>query len=234
MGKRGRKVVYDGMVGSKFGRLTVVSFHGKNEKGKYLWNCICDCGNEIVKPKDGIDLRRGNVKSCGCIRKEWSKHGLSKSKDELTRKIYKTWSSMRERCLNENHKYYKNYGGRGIKICDEWLDIKEGAYRFYEWSIKNGASLELSIDRIHNDSDYKPSNCRWVDDGIQNANKRNVRLIEINGESKSVSEWSRIYNMKYSRVLQRLKLGWDIMKALTHPIDSSKDSSKSRKKKRGE
>ena len=140
-----------------------------------MWKCKCDCGNEVLV-RHG-NLQKGFTKSCGCYHKE--KFGDINRKHDMAYKtdLYNVWKSMKDRCYREKCKSYKNYGGRGIKICDEWRDDFKA---FYDWSIKNGYKSEktsggvniLSIDRINNDGDYEPNNCRWTTIDVQAKNKR--------------------------------------------------------------
>lgn len=196
--------------GQKFGRLTALyRLHNYHKKCTY-WLCICDCGNlKIIKY---IHLTSGHTKSCGCLQKEIvykqsTKHGL-----EGTR-LYNTYYNMRSRCYNKNNKEYKNYGGRGITICDEWLN---DFMAFYNWSINNHYQENLTIDRIDNDVGYSPSNCRWVNNTSQQRNKRNNNIITINNESHCLSEWCELLKIKRDTVYKRLKYGWDIYKALNY------------------
>lgn len=154
------------LTGKKFGRLTVIKYYGSNKHGRALWLCQCDCGN--TKIVLGNSLNSKLTLSCGCYNKEIikkcnSKHNMAYSK------LYKVWQGMKTRCYNKNFMYYCNYGGRGITICDEW---KSNFSNFYEWSINNGYEEGLTIDRINNDGNYEPSNCRWVTRAEQNRNKR--------------------------------------------------------------
>lgn len=168
------------LTGQKFGRWTVIerSIPRYNKKGgvEGMWRCICDCGTERIVLQ--ASLINGKSKSCGCLNREITssklkKHGYSNSNCNL----YSIWNGIKYRCYCENSEDYKNYGGRGIIVCSEWLrDFKA----FYDWSIDNGYKNEkgdnginiLTLDRIDTNGNYEPSNCRWVTNKIQAQNKR--------------------------------------------------------------
>lgn len=161
------------LIGQRFGRLTVIDFAGTriDSNGKHItyYKVHCDCGNELEVMRSS--LKTGKTQSCGCLWEETiTTHGLSK------KRLYSVWHGMRQRCYNTKTRGYKNYGGRGIKICDEWLG-EHGFENFYEWAMANGYDEnakrgDCTIDRINNDGNYEPSNCRWVDLEVQRTNQR--------------------------------------------------------------
>lgn len=164
---------------------------------------ICSCGNRFIALKGNIN--KGHTKSCGC-RKPTHYHGLRGTP------IYSSWDAMIQRCTNVNHKAYCNYGGRGIKICEEWRDF----IRFNEWAVQNGWAPKMELDRKDNNGNYEPSNCRWVTHSINNRNKRNNRLLTYNGEIKTMQEWSEITGLSFKCIQGRIdSLGWSIERALT-------------------
>lgn len=160
------------ITGKVFGRLTVIGPAPKPENSKSthrFWLCQCICQNVVVV--NGSKLRNGQTQSCGCLQKERASqasttHGLSNSK------LNKIYFAMKHRCYNPNSDSYKNYGARGIKICSEWLDKENGFINFYNWSMLHGYKEGLTIDRISNDGNYEPSNCRWETRTIQSFNQR--------------------------------------------------------------
>ena len=198
-------------VGNKHGRLTVLRRAEKNKHNEATWVCECDCGNVIEAI--GSHLRSGNTKSCGCIGREKiiernKTHGLSHFL------LYKTWTGMKQRCYNENSKVYKYYGGRGIKVCDRWLNSFENFYEDMENKPKG-----MTIDRIDNDGNYEPGNCRWATKEQQSNNTSSNRLLNFNGRTQTMFLWAKELGLKYSTLRSRLNLyGWSVEKALTIPI----------------
>lgn len=141
-------------------------------------------------------------------------------------RLYNIWYNMNRRCFNKNAKDYKNYGAKGIKVYKNW---KEDFYNFYEWAINNNYNKNLTLDRIDNNKDYCPENCRWVTLKEQHRNYSQNRNYIINKEKKCLTEWCELYNIKFTTVIYRLNKGMDIVEALTKPINNNKIPIKYRK-----
>ena len=205
------------ITGKRFGRLTVLNREGSNLEGRAMWKCKCDCGSEKIIL--GKSLRVGLTKSCGCI--------VNELRNERTRNKYKgtklhnSWRAMKGRCMDKNNERYSNYGGRGIVVCDEWRNSFEN---FRKWALENGYSYGLTIDRIDNDGNYEPNNCRWATSEEQANNKRDNHLIKCKGETKTLIQWADSLNINYSTLFSRLSSGWSIEKAFTTPASRSTQS----------
>lgn len=195
------------MIGKKFGKLTVIEECRERAKGNHiLYRCLCECGNYCNVR--GYDLRHEKTRSCGCLIKT---HGKSHSK------LYDKFISMKRRCYDAKRKDYQYYGARGIQVCDEWLNDFQA---FYDWAINNGYRDGLTIDRINNDGNYEPSNCRWATMEQQNNNTRLTKHIKYSNYNYSISQWGRILNIDSSTISKRLKDNWDIEKLLTKRTDN--------------
>lgn len=191
--------------GDKYYHLTCIRWEYRNKD--VYWLCKCDCGNETwVK---GSNLTSGAVKSCGCARNHVNRiHGMSHTR------LHQIWSKMNDRCYNPHNSKYDFYGGRGIAICKEWQGT-EGFINFMNWSLSHGYSDELTIDRIDNDRNYEPSNCRWATWKVQQRNTRRNKLYELNGGKYTCAELSETYGINYPTLQQRLnKLHWRVEEAV--------------------
>lgn len=200
----------DDLSGKKYGRLLVVEMaQQRSSSKKVMWVCKCDCGNEVTVI--GSALKNGNTASCGCLHKEgvrklFTTHGRSKTVE------YHIWQGMMKRCYKPYVYAYPHYGGRGIKVCSEWQDF-ENFYRDMgekpEWA--------NSIDRINNDADYSPDNCRWATQKDQCRNKRNNHYLTLKGETKSAAEWAEMLSINVNTIYTRINhLGWDTERALAN------------------
>lgn len=202
--------------GQKFGRALVVS-KAESKNGRRYWNCVCDCGNKFKTL--AYHLTSGRTKSCGCYRHEREIEANTKHGKRSTR-IYRIHHTMKGRCYDKNNPKYKNYGARGIYICDEWLG-ENGFINFYNWSMANGYKNDLTIERIDVNKNYCPENCTWIPMGEQAKNKTNNIIIEMNGKKQILSEWCKELNLKYSFVHNRIKQGWNVIDALTKPKEKT-------------
>lgn len=195
------------ITGQRFGKLVAVEWVSSKQRKHNkvaVWKCRCDCGNE--KEIARVDLLTGRVNSCGCYMIEsHTKHG------GVQDRLYPIWSAMRDRCNNPNNKSYHSYGGRGIKICKEWDDYSI----FRKWALNNGYDpdaefQECTIDRINNDKDYEPANCRFVDMEVQSNNRQNTIKVEMDGNIKSLKQWCNYLNCNYDKACHRKEAGKDI------------------------
>jgi hypothetical protein len=203
--------MYKDIIGKKFGKLTAIEHVGINKHRKSLWLCRCECGNitTVVISK----LTSESTKSCGCLA---TTHGLAGRINGKVMRLYTIWSGIKRRCMNKNNKDYSKYGGRGIKICKEWIgDFK----RFHDWAIKNGYNDLLTIDRKNVNGNYEPLNCRWATQKVQSNNKTNNIVLNYKGESNTVTEWADKLNFNPESIRSRLSRGWTISEALTIPIN---------------
>ncbi len=199
----------EGFIGKKFNRLTVIEFMPplikKDGFKRTMVKCKCDCGTEINRLLTMVE--KGYTKSCGCLIIDTLRlgnhrtHGLSKTS------LMYAYDDMVKRCTNDKALAYKNYGGRGISVCAEWLKDKT---EFFKWALSNGYKKGLQIDRIDNDGNYSPLNCRYVTPKENNRNRRVTRFLVFNGEKKSVAEWCEQLGITPQNCYYRIKMGWPI------------------------
>lgn len=199
------------LTGQRFGRLIVIERCGSHN-GSALWRCKCDCGNE--KTINGAQLRNGSTRSCGCLQHDiasanMTTHGATIGRNRS--RLYGVWAGMLTRTRNSNATNYDYYGGRGIKVCDEWLDFKN----FRIWAESNGYDYnakygKCTLDRIDDDGDYCPENCRWVDQTAQANNQRSNVNITYNGETHNLKQWSEILCINYSTLKSKIHKGMTI------------------------
>jgi hypothetical protein len=191
-----RKRASKDLVGKRFGRLTVLSKAGMYN-GQQKWLCKCDCGNttEVITSY----LTTGDTKSCGCYKiDKVTKHGYSKTK------LYRVYQSMLQRCQNPKAQEYERYGGRGISVCKEW---KENFVSFCEWANANEYKEGMTLDRVNNDGNYEPSNCRWATRKEQAVNRSTNRYLSNGKEIHTVSQWADILKIPYTSVYGRVRKG---------------------------
>ncbi len=213
-------IKFKDLTGIEFGRLTVVSYVRRTpDKRNRIWLCKCNCG--AIVEKRASHLTDGSSKSCGCIRREASLSRKVKSDKKrrlysginYKRATYSSWSCALRRCNNVKCKDYPNYGGRGIRVCERWLDFRN----FLE--DMGDVPHKLTLDRIEVNGNYEPGNCRWATQKEQQNNRTNNRIFEYAGESLNVSQWAERYSIKSSLLNNRIySLGWTIEKALSTPV----------------
>lgn len=197
------KINAEALIGKRFERLIPQKIIPKYKNNRDYLECKCDCGNTVyVMAKH---LIRGATKSCGCYRNEMRRakgknktHGLTNSKE------YHSWKGIKQRCCNPNDAGYSNYGGRGIKMCDRWLNSFEA---FLE-DMGSSPSPKHSIDRINVNGDYCPENCRWTTPKEQGDNKRNTNSLTVNGVTKTFHEWANHTGIPYTTIKNRTYAGW--------------------------
>ena len=195
----------------RFGSLLVMSRAG-TKNNRVVWNCKCDCGNEVWV--DTHSLTTGNTKSCGCQKYgKRATHGDAGNQKQS--RLYRIWAGMKSRCNNPSHIGYVYYGKKGIKVCEEWSDYEPFKY----WAMQNGYADNLTIDRIDNQKDYCPENCRWVTYKVQSNNTARNHYVTIDGVTHSISEWSDITGIPSRTIAARINvLGWEPQDAILTPL----------------
>lgn len=199
--------------GLKFGRLFVREFAGKriniNGATYCVWNCSCDCGGQSYVPASA--LTNGNTRSCGCLKVELDfkrsiTHGLCRSPE------YGVWMNMNQRCKNQLNVAWKNYGGRGITVCERWNN-----FALFYADMGPRPTPKHTLERLDNDAGYGPENCSWETRTVQNNNSRNNRLLTIDGKTMNVSEWARHAGLRVGLIRARLNYGWSDERAVKEP-----------------
>lgn len=192
---------YHDLTGKRFNRLLVLSFADiRNNAAR--WNVRCDCGTDKVVM--GMNLVNGHVQSCGCLTKDMlTTHGMTKTR------VFRTWSSMRNRCQNTQNRAFPNYGGRGITVCERWNT-------FEDFLADMGEPMKgMSLERIDNNKGYSPDNCRWANASDQNNNRRTCVLLEFAGKTQTIAQWSKDTGVPYFVLHGRIRRGWDTERAIT-------------------
>lgn len=197
-------------------------FREKENKLEYIRKALfkCKCGKEFISQI--ISVKKKSTKSCGClhIKETLNMCNNNKTHGQGNHPLYQVWSAMKYRCFNVNSVEYKNYGGRGITVCDRWLDINCFLEDMYPSYIKG-----LQLDRINVNGNYEPSNCRWITAKQNSNNKRNNRFVSYNGETKTISQWSEKTGIPYMVIFNRL-VNWSVEEALTLPYPCNNNSLK--------
>jgi hypothetical protein len=200
------------LTGQTFGRLTVLRRDVNSKPKKVKWVCLCTCGKETSALTG--NLRNGHTTSCSCAQRSYIHGHCPRGKRS---RVYNAWMNMRDRCLNQNRPSYVYYGGRGITICDRWLDS------FENFLADMGEPPDgYELERVNNELGYSPENCVWANRKTQCRNTRSNRLVTYKGETRCIAEWSEILNMKYGTLRGRLDNNWTIERAFEKPVATHK------------
>lgn len=205
--------VFQDLTGRQFGRWTVVRFAGIENKCT-KWQCICECGTE--RKVAAGSLKNGISKSCGCLSRDLAskrlyKHGCAIHGNYTSE--FNAWMRMRNRIVNPNNNRYHRYGGRGIKVCERWA-----SFEMFLADMGPRPSPKHSIDRIDNNGDYCPENCKWSTNKEQNRNKSTNRVITFEGKTLTAAEWAEVTGIKGATIRARIRNGWSAEKALQMAI----------------
>ncbi len=200
------------LTGQTFSRLTVMSYSHSNKSRSSVWNCQCVCGKQTLV--DGSSLKSGNTTSCGCYHKEKStKHGLYYTSD-----VYHIFFGIKNRCTNARNKDFPNYGGRGITMCERWINSVETFIK----DMGPRPSKKHSVDRIDVNGPYSPENCRWADSSRQQRNRRGVKQLTYNGLTMGQNDWAEHLDLPVSTIAGRLLRGWGVAETLSIPYGGSR------------
>ena len=210
------------LTGERYGRLTAISSTGVKKGTSMVWSFMCDCGNQVERASG--EVRRGKTHSCGCLRSELSKAKMksfqtlgtiASSTHRMTgAPEFISWDSMKQRCLNPDHKSFKDYGGRGVVICDRWIDS------FDKFLADMGERPEgTTLDRVDTNGNYEPGNCRWATGKVQGNNKRSSRNITFMGLTRTLKQWADGAGISNKVLAYRLANGWDMKEALMTKTD---------------
>lgn len=217
-----RKDFYEDLLGQKFGRLKVQARVKDEKKPLYLWQCLCDCGTTKMVPTG--KLKAGRTNSCGCLRREVAATRFASHLQSRTR-FYKIWKGMESRCRVLGNYMTKNYGDRGIKVCERWHDFaffQADMKASYDAHVVKFGEQDTTIEREDNDKGYEPDNVRWATRAEQTRNQRTNKFITYEGQTYTIAEWARRLRMEVNTLARRLKSGWSIEKAFTYPVHHEK------------
>lgn len=189
------------LTGQRFNRLLVLRLAGKSKSGNLRWECICDCGNKTIV--DAGNLKKGHVQSCGCLNIERVKQ-VNTTHGGTNDALFKVWEMIKERCLKPSHKSYKDYGGRGITICEEW---EHDYQKFKDFALSHGWKRGLQVSRIDNEKGYFPENVNFVTRVENSNNRRNTIFIDFEGKKVSLANLARMVNKNYSSLWSRYRRG---------------------------
>ena len=194
---------FEDLSGKVYGYWKVVQRAENNKCGSAQWLCKCECG--VEKVIRAYLLKKGKTKSCGCHKNDYNRiHGGKGTR------LYECWRHMIYRCENPKNQAYKDYGKRGISVCEDWHDFT----KFRQWAIANGYADSLTIDRIDVNGNYEPLNCRWVGSKVQMNNRRNTKHYEVDGKNLTMSEWSQLTGIPRSTIYNRMQAGCTFEEAI--------------------
>jgi hypothetical protein len=226
---RGTFSTFEDLTGREFHYWTAIRFHGRINNNT-RWLCRCVCGTE--RPVQAGNLVNGATKSCGCktremISKKRRKHGHTTTRRNgpgrkpvrNSSPEYVCWTSMRRRCSRPNARGFEHYGGRGIKVCDRW----QSSFENFLADMGPRPGPAYSIERMDNNGDYCPENCRWATRAEQQRNTRRARIVDWKGESRTLAEWQRVTGIRGGTIANRLKFGWTVEQAMTIPVGLRRD-----------
>jgi hypothetical protein len=191
----------------RYGNLTFVEDAGVNKHKKRLWKMLCDCGKQTTVIASQV--RQNRTKSCGCLRKK----GNHKSHGKRDHPLYSTWCNIKARCYNTNHPQYKDYGGRGIFVCDRW----KNNFELFLFDVGERPFIGATLDRFDNNKGYEPDNVRWANRVTQRRNSRNVSEVTIGNTTRLITDWCDIFGITFSSVKRRIDKGENVISALTRP-----------------
>lgn len=200
------------LTGQKFGRWTVINRAPNNRANNTMWWCACECGTE--RAVTGDDLKSGKSFSCGCKRSETTAF-RNRRHDGCGTRLYRIWTGMKERCYAKSQDGYKNYGLRGITVCDEW---KDNFSAFRNWALSHGYQDQLTLERKDVNGNYCPDNCTWIPKTMQPRNTRASHVIEIDGKRQCLTAWVEEVGIGMSTFYYRVAHGMDEAEAILTPV----------------
>ena len=215
--------VRDDLTGRKFGRLTVLGYdHTQktpSDQPKAYWKCKCDCGNTVTVCAQSLKGLR--TTSCGCNSSRNNIGVMRRIHGESKTRLYAIWCGMISRCSNPNRIAYKDYGGRGISVCEKWNSY----IPFKQWAIENGYTDEFTLERKDVNGGYCPENCEWISKSAQFDNRRNSLLFTYGGKTQNLKKWSEESGIKYGTLRARIFVfGWDFERAISTPVERNVNS----------
>lgn len=198
------------LTGQQFGRLKVLE-RAENKDRCVMWKCLCTCGE--TKEIQSRSLVAGLTQSCGCLRKERAIKSTTTHGDSKTR-LYRIWRNMKSRCSCESASKYNIYGGKGITVCEQWIDFSG----FREWALSSGYKENLTLDRVDGNKGYCPDNCRWASYKDQANNTTQNRIITYKGKSMTMAQWATHQGLSYKALSERIRRNWSVERALITPL----------------